>query len=139
MKEELIMNGEKEIITQAVNELAPCGLDCARCVSFKGGLVEQLSSQLLAALEGYEHIAKNAANFYPILAHYQTFIDVLSHFKTHATCTGCRFTESGGCGVRKCHKENHVNFCFECSSYLSIDSFQLDSFSLYLSVCDKPL
>lgn len=111
------MNDEKEIMTKAVKELAPCGLDCARCVSFKGGQVEQLSSPLLAALEGYEHIAKNTAKIYPILEHYQTFIDVLSHLKTHATCMGCRFTEEGGCGVRKCHKENHVDFCFQCSKY----------------------
>lgn len=100
----------------AINALAPCGLDCSRCVDFKGGEVSILSKELLAKLEGYEHIAELAKAFSPELNYYGAFIDILKHF-ANSNCPGCRHTSEGGCQVRRCHKDHHVDFCAQCENY----------------------
>lgn len=101
-----------------VRHLAPCGLDCTRCVAFANGAVRRQATELAAALEGYEKVATRMAGFVPALAHYPEFKAVLE-FLTTGSCTGCR---SGGstvpfCAARTCFRDKGVDFCFQCDEF----------------------
>jgi hypothetical protein len=101
-----------------VERLAPCGLDCRRCVRYVDGDVKRHANALAKALEGFETMAPRAVGRLPVLAHYDGFAQILSMFGS-ADCTGCR---SGGaplpfCAARTCHREKGVDFCFQCGEY----------------------
>lgn len=103
---------------QAVKDLAPCGLDCSRCVSYKNGDVVRLSSELKQALIHFDKMAEVTKKFNPVLNHYADFLAILEYF-SNGQCEGCRSTlkPSPGCSIRTCHKQHNVNFCSECSSF----------------------
>lgn len=103
---------------QAVKDLAPCGIDCARCVSYSEGEVVRLSKALKESLVNFEQMAERTKAFQPVFNGYKEFAEVLEHF-SNGNCLGCRSagTPKCGCGINGCHKENCVNFCFECSKY----------------------
>lgn len=103
---------------KAINELAPCGLDCSRCVSYKKGEVTRLSAKLLKALTNFEKVADRSKRFNPIFNSYPEFVAILEYF-TKGNCLGCRFTDAPapGCSIRACHKEHQVDFCAECSHF----------------------
>jgi hypothetical protein len=101
-----------------VARLAPCGLDCERCVMYAGGRVKNLATGLAEALQGFENMAPRVADRLPVLREYDRFIEVLKLF-TKAECAGCR---SGGpqlpfCAARTCFREQAVDFCFQCEEY----------------------
>lgn len=101
-----------------LERLAPCGIDCRRCVRFEKGDVHHLARHLKAALEGFETMASRVADRYPALAGYPEFAAVLD-LLTEAGCPGCR---SGSvpmpfCSARTCHVEKGVDFCFQCDEY----------------------
>jgi hypothetical protein len=101
-----------------VSRLAPCGLDCERCVNYAEGTVTTLAAALGEALEGFDTMAPRVADRVPALASYGGFREVLDFF-VHAGCTGCR---AGGsqlpfCAARTCFREQGVDFCFQCSEY----------------------
>jgi hypothetical protein len=103
---------------QILARLAPCGLDCHRCVMCADGVVRQGAEELSAELQGFEHMASQAADRVPALAGYREFADVLAFFAA-ASCSGCR---QGGatlpfCAARTCFKEQGVDFCFQCGEY----------------------
>ena len=101
-----------------LHELAPCGLDCSRCVSCSGGVIKKMSDDLSAALAGFEHKAPFFAKMAPALEGYPQFTEVLKHFSS-AGCSGCR--DGGGkfppCAAKDCYKEKGVDFCGECSEF----------------------
>ena len=101
-----------------VQRLAPCGIDCERCVMYGRGRIKNLASGLLQALEGFEHMAPRVADRFPALREYDRFTEVLRLF-TEGDCLGCR---AGGpempfCSARTCFREKGVDFCFECAEY----------------------
>ena len=101
-----------------LGRLAPCGLDCQRCVMCADGVIQRSAAELTTALEGFENMAPRVTAHAPALAGYQQFRDVL-HFFADASCTGCR---GGGsslpfCSARRCFKEQGVDYCFQCSEY----------------------
>ena len=101
-----------------LHELAPCGLDCSRCVSCASGTVKKLSDELTAALAGFEKKAQLFAKMAPALEGYTSCMQVLHHFSS-ASCSGCR---SGGgkfplCAVKDCYKEKGVDFCGGCDEF----------------------
>lgn len=103
---------------QVVERLAPCGIDCERCVMYAEGRVKNLATALHKALEGFENMAPRVADRYPALAAYGSFTDILDMF-AGAGCTGCR---NGGsvlpfCAARTCFREQGVDFCFQCAEY----------------------
>lgn len=102
----------------AINELAPCGLDCSRCVSYKNGDVVRLSIELKAALTNYEHVAEHVKHFNPIFNAYPEFMSILDYL-TKGTCEGCHFTkqETPGCSIRACHHKHTVHFCCQCPDF----------------------
>jgi hypothetical protein len=98
--------------------LAPCGLDCNRCVWRLHGEVQVEAERLVRALEGFDKMAPLLSERVPALAHYEEFLEVLSFF-SGADCLSCR---DGGsqlsfCSARVCFREKGVDFCFECDEY----------------------
>ncbi|MBN1425155.1 DUF3795 domain-containing protein [Candidatus Fermentibacteria bacterium] len=107
-----------EIYDDILDHLAPCGLDCTRCVAFAGGAVRRLAAELDGALAGYESVAARMAGFVPVLTHYPEFESVLQFLKS-GSCTGCR---AGGssvpfCSARTCFRDKGVDFCFQCDEF----------------------
>lgn len=103
---------------QILGRLAPCGIDCQRCVMCADGVIQRSATELSAALEGFEKMAPRMAAHAPALTGYRRFADVLDLF-AGAGCTGCR---AGGsnlpfCAARRCFKEQGVDFCFQCDEY----------------------
>lgn len=101
-----------------VERLAPCGLDCERCVMYADGRVQRLAVALAKALEGFEHMAPRVADRFPVLAEYDHFFETLELFGG-ASCAGCR---KGGstlpfCAARICFREQGVDFCAQCAEY----------------------
>ena len=56
-----------------LGRLAPCGLDCERCVMCAQGRVRRLATDLATALEGFETMAPRVVERVPALAHYDRF------------------------------------------------------------------
>ena len=55
----------------------------------------------------------------PIFGLYPTFKEMLDYFASE-NCTGCRNEQCAlfkGCGVRGCHREKGVDFCYECEEF----------------------
>lgn len=103
---------------EVVERLAPCGIDCERCVRCAHGSVKQAAQDLAESLTGFEKMAPRMADHVPALAQYSGFVEVLDFF-SQADCEGCR---AGGsqlpfCATRTCFAEKGVNFCFECDEY----------------------
>lgn len=103
---------------EIVERLAPCGIDCQRCVACAHGRVKSLATELRAALQGFERMAPGMSEHAPALAGYDRFAEVLDSF-AQAPCPGCR---SGGaplpfCTAPACIKERGVDYCFQCSDY----------------------
>jgi Protein of unknown function (DUF3795) len=101
-----------------LERLAPCGMDCERCVRYEHGRIRRLAAELAAALEGFETMAPRVADHAPALQEYGRFVEVLD-FLAGGDCAGCR---AGGsqlpfCATRNCFREMGVDFCFECSEY----------------------
>jgi hypothetical protein len=109
---------EAPTYAQILERLAPCGIDCERCVMCSQGRVKNLAAGLAQALEGFENMAPKVADRVPCLGEYDRFAEVLALF-AGAGCTGCR---DGGqplpfCAARTCFKEQGVDFCFQCDEY----------------------
>lgn len=112
------MNNTTKDYQQIIKELAPCGLDCSRCVSYANGEIAALSASLLEKLSGFEKMAAVMKNFEPLFNNYEDFTALLVHF-SKASCQGCRNGAvcNNMCAAKECHKTEHVNFCFECPHY----------------------
>jgi hypothetical protein len=101
-----------------VARLAPCGIDCERCVRCEHGRIKRAATDLSAGLEGFENMAPRVADRLPALRDYGRFAEILGLF-AEADCAGCR---AGGCelpfcAARTCYKEQGVDFCFQCGEY----------------------
>ncbi|MTI79274.1 MAG: DUF3795 domain-containing protein [Firmicutes bacterium] len=103
-----------------LKHLAPCGLDCNRCAEFEHGNIKQLSSDLLQGLSNnYERLAEIKSKRNPIFNNYAYFKEILISF-SNASCSGCRGDNVQcliSCTVKNCHKEQGVDFCFQCNRY----------------------
>ncbi|MDT8902254.1 DUF3795 domain-containing protein [Anaeroselena agilis] len=104
---------------EAVARLAPCGLDCSRCADFRDGEIRALSARLKELLGNYQRLAAMKAAGRPEFAHYGQFAAILDSFAA-APCSGCRgdnVTCPLDCTAKTCHKDNGVDFCFQCGEY----------------------
>ncbi len=103
---------------EILERLAPCGLDCERCVRYEKGRVKRLATELAESLKGFENMAPKVTERAPVLEEYGAFVEVLG-FLTQAECAGCRV---GGCplpfcAARVCYQEKGVDYCFQCDEY----------------------
>ena len=125
--------------TEALSRLAPCGLDCSRCADYEPGEIRQLSKRLIELLGNYQRLAKMKESAIPAFQHYQQFHAVLEKF-AEAGCSGCRGDHvlcPTVCSARFCHKENHVDYCFQCSQYPCDKQFSGKLRDRWLSINDR--
>lgn len=103
---------------EILDTLAPCGLNCRKCMSHVDGEIKQHSTELKQLLGSFDRLAVKFSAFVPALKGYPQFKDVLE-FLTQGDCVGCR---NGGakypdCGVAKCYQDKGVDFCFQCDEF----------------------
>lgn len=102
-----------------LNLLSPCGLDCGRCADHKSGEIKHHAAKLRELLNNYGRLAKIKSAVQPAFHNYPDFEKLLDYFSA-ARCGGCRGPECHcpiECTVKTCHKEQHVDFCFQCSHF----------------------
>lgn len=104
--------------SEIVQILAPCGLDCTKCMGYKKGDIAMHSRALRNALGNFEGFARKFALFQPIFAHYPQFKMLLDHF-SEGSCGGCRQGEcvNGQCQIHMCHQNKNIDFCFQCEAF----------------------
>lgn len=103
---------------EIVNRLAPCGLDCAKCVGYANGEIREHSGKLLDLLGNFDGYAERFSSFQPVFENYPSFKEMLLHF-SRAGCAGCRNGACGypNCGVAPCIQRKGVDFCFQCEEF----------------------
>jgi hypothetical protein len=102
-----------------LEHLAPCALDCSRCLYFGKGNTKACAEGLRHELEGFEKVAPMLAQgAAPVLQDYPTFKAILDHL-AGGECIGCRdgavCFES--CVALSCCKEKGIDFCFQCDEF----------------------
>jgi hypothetical protein len=103
---------------EILNILAPCGLNCRKCMANAQGDIKRHSSELQKLLGSFDNYARRFSSFLPVFENYPQFKELLEFF-TRADCTGCRNGECKypNCGVMKCFKDKGVDFCFQCNEF----------------------
>jgi hypothetical protein len=101
--------------------IAPCGIDCKKCIAYSDGYVKEASTQLGTLLGPNFHVhAERFSKFYPALTNYQSFKEILQFFMD-ASCPGCRngHPQFPTCGVATCSKiaSEKFDFCFQCEEF----------------------
>ncbi|OPZ59383.1 MAG: hypothetical protein BWY87_01031 [Deltaproteobacteria bacterium ADurb.Bin510] len=98
--------------------LAPCGLNCRKCLSCSQGEIKRLAVELQAALGNFDGYAERFSRIKPAFAGYPQFKELLAHLTTGA-CAGCRRAAAcyPGCGVAPCCRAKGVDFCGECPDF----------------------
>jgi len=106
---------------QIKSSLAPCGLSCEKCFAHVDGDIRKYSLKLKEKLGNFEPYARRFETLLcePIFKKYPDFKEMLDYFASE-NCRGCRneqcklFKE---CGVRPCHQEKQVDFCYQCDAF----------------------
>jgi len=103
---------------EMVEQVAPCGLDCGRCLDNPGSPVCRLAGELKRELGGFAALAERFAGMDPAFGEYAGFERVLVRL-AKGGCTGCR---SGNClltscRVKDCVRAKGVDFCHECGDF----------------------
>ena len=101
--------------------LAPCGLNCVKCFAHVNGEIRRLSLELKEKLGNFEAYAKRFETLIgdPVFKKYPDFKEVLDYLAS-GNCEGCRNEQCRlfkGCGVRVCHQQKQVDFCFQCDEF----------------------
>jgi hypothetical protein len=98
--------------------LAPCGLDCGRCLNHPESPISRLAGELKKELGGFGERAAFFAKLDPAFAGYPAFEAVLDRF-ANAACSGCRTGKCllGDCVPQRCVTEKGVDYCFQCASF----------------------
>jgi hypothetical protein len=105
---------------EIVQILAPCGLNCEKCVAYSNGSIRHHASQLKELLGNFSSYAERYSNFYPPFQHYERFNVLLEHL-SEGNCKGCR---EGHCLYSQCKVANcevlldaEKDFCFQCEGF----------------------
>ena len=101
--------------------IAPCGLSCEKCFAHVDGQIRNHSLKLQELLGNFHNYAPRFEKLLdqPVLEKYAAFKEVLDYFASE-NCHGCRqeqcklFKE---CGVRPCHQEKQVDYCYQCDEF----------------------
>ena len=98
-----------------MSEIAFCGIDCEKCVKFKGIFAEK-AKEILKSIEesGLDHWQQHESREEEF--NYNDFKKGLIWFEKHMQCPGCH--AGGGnpdCIIRNCCKEKGVDNCNKCS------------------------
>ena len=101
--------------------LAPCGLSCEQCFAHVDGDIRKYSLQLKEKLGNFHRNAKRFETLLgdPIFKKYADFKEMLDYFASE-NCKGCRNEQCKlfkDCGVRPCHQEKQIDFCYQCDAF----------------------
>ncbi|MFH1156717.1 MAG: DUF3795 domain-containing protein [Pseudomonadota bacterium] len=101
--------------------LAPCGLSCEKCFAHADGDIRRYSLKLKEKLGHFDVYARRFETLLgnPAFKNYPAFKEMLDYFASE-NCKGCRSeacTLFADCGVRRCHQENQVDYCFQCNEF----------------------
>lgn len=101
--------------------IAPCGLCCETCFAHVDGDIRRYSLKLKEKLGKFNTYAKRFETMLdnPIFKKYPDFMEVLEYLSSE-NCRGCRNEQCRlfkDCGVRTCHQEKQVDYCFECDQF----------------------
>lgn len=108
-------------IEQIKASLAPCGLSCEKCFAHVDGDIRKYSLKLKEKLGNFESYAKRYGTLLgdPIFRKYSNFKEMLDYFASE-NCKGCRNEQCKifkDCGVRGCHQEKGIDFCYQCDDF----------------------
>ncbi len=106
---------------QILSALAPCGLSCEKCFAHVDGDIRMYSRKLKEKLGNFDAYAKRFENMLdePVFKKYPDFAAMLDYLSSE-NCHGCRNEQCKlfkNCGIRPCHQEKHVDFCFQCDEF----------------------
>jgi hypothetical protein len=103
---------------EILQELAPCGLNCRKCMGYKEGDIKKTSEELRRLLGSFDGYAKRFSTFLPVFQDYPAFKDLLAFF-TQADCRGCREGDCKfpNCTVPACSRAKGLDFCFQCDDF----------------------
>ena len=100
--------------------LAPCGLNCKKCVAYTQGDIAETSQLLVDLLGNFDSYAERYSRFYPVYRDYPAFKTFLEHL-SNPQCEGCRNGHClyEGCEVGNCEKveSGELDYCFECNEF----------------------
>jgi len=101
--------------------IAPCGLSCEKCFAHVDGDIRRYSLKLKEKLGNFDLYAKRFETLLdnPIFAKYPDFKEMLDYFASEH-CKGCRNEQCRmfkTCGVRSCHQEKEIDFCYQCEEF----------------------
>lgn len=104
---------------ELITIIAPCGLNCGKCLAFEGGEIRIHAQKIRVLLgENFSGYAKRFEDMNPIFACYEEFASLLEYLAS-GSCGGCRKQGClfGSCRVQECVRENGVDFCFKCEKF----------------------
>lgn len=101
--------------------IAPCGLNCEKCFAHVDGDIRRYSLKLKEKLGNFDIYAKRYETLLDdsIFKKYPDFKEMLDYFASK-NCRGCRNEQCKlfkNCGVRSCHQEKQVDYCFQCDEF----------------------
>ena len=101
--------------------LAPCGLSCEKCFAHVDGDIRRYSLKLKEKLGNFDIYANRFETLLdnPIFSKYSDFKEMLDYFPAK-NCRGCRNEQCKlfkDCGIRICHQEKHIDYCFQCDEF----------------------
>lgn len=101
--------------------LAPCGLSCEKCFAHVDGDIRRYSLKLKETLGNFDIYAERFASMLgePIFEKYPAFKEMLDYFAAE-NCRGCRNEQCKlfkNCGVRSCHQEKMIDYCYQCDEF----------------------
>ncbi|MBW1784037.1 MAG: DUF3795 domain-containing protein [Deltaproteobacteria bacterium] len=101
--------------------LAPCGLSCETCFAHVDGDIRRYSLKLKEKLGNFHPYAKRFETLLdnPVFKKYPDFKQMLDYLASE-NCKGCRNEECKlfqNCGVRGCHQEKQVDYCYQCDAF----------------------
>ena len=103
------------------SSIAPCGLSCENCFAHVDGDIRRYSQKLREKLGNFQTYAKRYETLLkdPVFEKYPDFKEVLDYFASE-NCQGCRNEQCKlfkDCGVRGCHQEKQIDFCYQCDEF----------------------
>ena len=101
-----------------LHSLAPCGLNCQKCLNHTEGEIAHHSIELQKLLGNFDVYAERFSNFHPVYGNYPSFKKLLSYL-AEPDCRGCRqgICKYPDCGVAECYGKKGVDFCFQCDEF----------------------
>jgi len=98
--------------------LAPCGLNCGKCLACREGDIKKHALELKRLLGPFDSYAERFSNFLPVFKNYPAFKELLNQF-SEGNCKGCRQGDCKypHCCVAPCYKQKGVDFCFQCGEF----------------------